>query len=374
MESSQPIKIVQLFECYPLFYQPYIPPVIKALQEIPRFNLHVQAFDGDSNPAHKVTIIKPNFSKKLSFKILRNKYKQWPGCSYIAYKSIQDGVDILHLQHSYLVPKITKLLDVPTNQRPKVIVTLRGGDTYIKPWISEKWRTFYKEYGTKIDAVITMSEHQKQYLNKWGVPMDKVHVIPISFGHRFEVSPKKVHPKKIKLIAVFRMTWEKNVDGNLRVIRELKRRNLPVSLDLYGDGPSGGQVHYLMEKYDIADCINFQGKIDNMELKKRLQKSDFLIQLSLSEAFPTTVLEAQSFGLPCIVSNNGGLPESIIQGESGYHVESDDIQAAANHIEELWKDPTKYSSFSKAAIQYSQSNYAIENEVSRLQSLYESLV
>jgi len=374
MASTQPIKIVQLFESYPLFYQPYIPPVIQILQQRPEFDLQVQAFEGVSDPTNNISIIEPNFKKRLRFKMLHYKYKQWPGCSYIAYKCINEGVGILHLQHSYLVPKITKLLDVPASERPKVIVTLRGGDTYIKPWISKKWRAFYDDYGAKIDAIITMSEHQKQYLKKWGVPMEKVHVIPISFGHRFEVSPRKVNQKELKMIAVFRMTWEKNVDGNLRVIRELKRRKIPVTLDLYGDGPSGGQVHYLMEKYDIADCINFQGKIDNTELKKRLQHSDFLIQLSLSEAFPTTVLEAQSFGLPCIVSDSGGLPESIVQGKSGYHVESDDIQGAADHIESLWKDPTKYAAFSEAAIEFSQSNFSIENEVQRLDKLYQSLV
>src|SRR5690606_22942095 len=126
-------------------------------------------------------------------------HKFHPKLNYAEILLLQRKIDIVHIQHSYLFPKIMGLLAQPSLNRPKIIITLRGGDTYVKPWVQKKWADFYTNYGNKVDAFITMSEHQKNYLHtKWGIEKAKIHVIPISFGLRFNSTPKKPDKTKIK--------------------------------------------------------------------------------------------------------------------------------------------------------------------------------
>lgn len=371
MSLSNAIRVVQLFESYPLFYQPYIPPVIAALGQEQNLELRINAFKGTAD--NGVKIIPSYYKRKFKEKCyaLRHTTK----LNYAEIQYINQKVDVVHLQHSFLFPKVTGLLKLPKTQRPKIIITLRGGDTYVKPWVSEKWRKFYTEYGAKVDAFITMSQHQKKYLHeKWGIAENKIHVIPISFGKAKTVQPKTPNKNVIKIVSVFRMCWEKNIDGNLRVIKELKEKGINVHYNIYGDGPDAGQVWYLTDKYNLQNCVTYHGKVDNSVIKEKLAQYDFFLQLSHSEALPTSVIEAQSFGLPAIVSDSGGLPEAILNGKSGYIVATHAAENAANAINTLWNDDKKYKLFSETAIRYAHANFSVNIEVNKLIDLYQKIL
>jgi glycosyltransferase involved in cell wall biosynthesis len=262
---------------------------------------------------------------------------------------------------------------MPKNDRPKIVITLRGADTYMKPWLDKGWRDFYKNYGQNVDAFITMTNHQKNYMLKWGIPLHKIHVIPISYGHPFQVKEKEVNLNTIQIISAFRMCWEKNIEGNLRVIKHLKEKGFAVNYQIYGHGQDENQVPYLIDKYSLSDCVKYHGSIKNQELKEKLKTSDFYLQLSHSESLGMSMIEAQTHGLPAIVSNSDGLPEAIIHEETGFCVKPYAIEEAANLIVQLWQSPKRYSEFSKAAIENSQASFSVIKEVDRLSTLYQAL-
>lgn len=373
MNDNKDIKVVQVFESYPLFYQPYIPPIIKEIQAHKKIRLKLNAFKG--KPDKDVTIIPSYFKRRLKEKWYAVTHKMQPKLNYAEIKYRNEQVDIVHLQHSFLFSKVKGLLALPKNERPKIIITLRGGDTYVKPWLSKKWQDFYKVDGDKVDGFITMSQHQKQYLHeKWGVSLNKIHVISISFGNPKTVKAKHPNTEIIKIVSVFRMCWEKNIDGNLRTIKQLKEKGCVVQYDMYGDGPDSGQVMYLIDKYNLSSCVTYHGKIENSKLKEKLSGYDFFLQLSHSEALPTSVIEAQAVGLPAIVSNSDGLPEAILDDESGICVAPHDAENAANAIEMLWNDKKKYTLFSEAAINNSHSKFTNQKEAQLLCKLYQEII
>ncbi|TVZ59158.1 glycosyltransferase involved in cell wall biosynthesis [Flavobacteriaceae bacterium MAR_2010_105] len=369
----KPIKIIQLFESYPVFYQPYIPPVMEALKRTEGLAVKIQAFKGHPEPGVKVM---PSY-------LIRRLYERWyqifhprsPELQYNEILSLKQKTAIIQIQHSFLFPKILGLLQLPKAQRPKIVISLRGGDTYVKPWINRKWKAFYQDHGHLVDAFVVMSQHQKQYLHKqWGVAEGNIHVIPISFGTGFKATAKYPDEKKIKIVSVFRMCWEKNIAGNLQVITCLKVQGLPVHYTVYGDGPDLGQLYYLVDALGLGDVVEIKGKVPHTQIQDALASYDFILQLSLSESLGMSVIEAQSVGIPAIVSNSSGLPEALLQNESGYCVEAHDAISAAQHIETLWKDRRLYSLFSQKAIEFSHQHFTIDNEVSKLKRLYQDLV
>jgi glycosyltransferase involved in cell wall biosynthesis len=334
----------------------------------------IYAFKGVKNQDGKVSIIPSYYRRKLKEKFYALTHLNKPRLNYAEIIWMHRKMDIIHVQHSFLFPKVLGLLEMPRANRPKIVITLRGGDTYVKPWIHDKWRVFYKDFSNKVDAFVVMSLHQKHYLQQWGIHDERIHVIPISFGQTFNIKPKFPNDKVLKIVSAFRLCWEKNIDGNLRVIKLLKEGGLPIQYDIYGDGPDLGQFYYLVDKYDLKDCVVCHGKIDNSALKLGLKNYDIYLQLSHSESFGVAVVEAQSLGIPAIVSNSGGLPEAILPDKSGFCIDPFDAERAASIIENLWTNKETYIQFSEQAITYSHKKFNIDIETERLTSLYNRLI
>lgn len=102
--------------------------------------------------------------------------------------------------------------------------------------------------------------------------------------------------------------------------------NVDIHLVVAGEGPLRMRAEERVRELNIADHITFVGKVTNEE-KAQLYSGAHLFWFPAQptrgewEGFGITSLEAQSMGCPVIVSNSGGLPESMIDGESGFAVE-----------------------------------------------------
>lgn len=284
---------------------------------------------------------------------------------------IMQDYDIIHIQHSFLWRKLLPLLEL--KNKPKIVITLRGGDTYLKPWTFKRMAEFFKSNTGLIDAFIVMSQDQKKYLTRWGVPENKIYIIPISFGEVSKMEPKYPNYKKLRLVSAFRMTWEKNIQGHLEFAHLLKERNISFEYDIYGDGEALDQLYYLTDKYALTNHINIKRKVSNEELRQKMTDYDFCVQLSLSESLGMVVIEAQSNGLPCIVSDVGGLPEAVVHGQTALVGSLQDLGALADSSLELWHDSNAYFSYSKRAIDYVNANYSINNELTALENLYKRI-
>jgi glycosyltransferase involved in cell wall biosynthesis len=78
-------------------------------------------------------------------------------------------------------------------------------------------------------------------------------------------------------------------------------------------------------------------------------------------------------GVPAIISNSGGLPESIIENKTGVCVNSFESEGAAKAIENLFLDKDVYFQFSEGAIKNANSNFTTAIEAKKLVNLYQSL-
>jgi len=285
----------------------------------------------------------------------------------------QKPVDIIHIQHSYLFTNILPLLKF--NKYPKIVVTLRGSDTYLSPWISKKWSNFYKHKSDFINAFIVQSKDQKDYLTKFGVKEEKIYIIPISIP-KINCLPKEIIPnQRINLISAFRMTWEKNIQGNLLFIYELKKKYPNLHYTIIGEGHDIGQVHYMVDRLGINDVVEIIANyIPNEELKDKMHNYNYYLQLSLSESLSASVIEAQQRGLIPIVSKVGGLQDIVIDNKTGISKDIHDLDGLINSIISIHNNPEKYKTISHNCIQNINDNYVTEVEVSRLHKLYSNLI
>ena len=122
------------------------------------------------------------------------------------------------------------------------------------------------------------------------------------FWHRFGLNGG------FKFLYVGRISREKNLDALLEAFRAFQETGRHAQLAVVGDGP---YLKDLAHRYRHPDIL-FTGFLHGEELAQAYASADAFVFPSLTDTFGNVVLEAQSAGLPAIVSDQGG-PREIVE-------------------------------------------------------------
>jgi glycosyltransferase involved in cell wall biosynthesis len=104
------------------------------------------------------------------------------------------------------------------------------------------------------------------------------------------------------------------------------------------------------------------------------ENADIVVLPTLSEGFPRSVLEAMFCGIPVVASAVGGIPEIVVDGETGYLVPPGDANALANALLRLLRDPHLRIKFGRAGRERVQQHFSSEQMIEKIQALYLKLL
>jgi colanic acid/amylovoran biosynthesis glycosyltransferase len=107
---------------------------------------------------------------------------------------------------------------------------------------------------------------------------------------------------------------------------------------LFGEGEEKERLLFLVNDLGLKKNVYFHGKQSQELIKNYLKKEDLYIQYSEHEGFCNSVLEAQAMGIPCIVTNNSGISESILPGISGIAIDPRNADLLASTIVYMFSD------------------------------------
>lgn len=91
-------------------------------------------------------------------------------------------------------------------------------------------------------------------------------------------------------------------------------------------------IRETVAKLGLSDKIRFAGPVPHGELRSRYADAAIAVQPSLWDAFPLSVIEAMACGLPVVGSRTGGIPEAVVDGETGVLVEPDNAEGLADAL------------------------------------------
>lgn len=148
----------------------------------------------------------------------------------------------------------------------------------------------------------------------------------------------------------------------------LIQEKISAKLLLIGDGPEMTVVSKLVEKLNLKDKVLFLGKQDNLE--ELYSMSDLMLLLSEKESFGLVALEAMACGVPCIGTNIGGLPEVIIDGETGYICELGNLNEIAEKSIHILMNTPSHTQFSKASMRIVNERFRADLIVKQYEDLY----
>lgn len=122
----------------------------------------------------------------------------------------------------------------------------------------------------------------------------------------------------------------KAVDVLIKAI-SLMRTDIPLQIDIVGEGGEKRALEQLVERLALKDVINFCGRVPHEQIPGLIKKASILCLPSYNEGTPNVVIEALACGIPVVATRVGALPE-IINDNNGFLVAAGDPQQLADAL------------------------------------------
>ena len=149
-----------------------------------------------------------------------------------------------------------------------------------------------------------------------------------------------------------RMAGEKGLPVLIEAVRLLLARDLPVKLELLGDGPARPSVERLLSALP-ADSIADYGYVgDRATYMELLRDGDVFVHPSAAEGVPKVLVEAMAAGLPVVATPAGAVTAILAGGARGVLVPSGDPAGLADTLAGLLADPRRRASLRSAGLDW----------------------
>lgn len=211
-----------------------------------------------------------------------------------------------------------------------------------------------------------------------GVALDRFHEVP----PRSAESESTGSRERVILLPA-RLMPEKGAELAIRMLRRLREENMPVRLILTSptqtvdwDGESEAfrqKIEAAIAGYGLGSCVELRSA-GFADMPGLYAESDIVIYPSLyPEPLGLAPLEAAAVGRPVVVTRIGGLPETVRDGETGYIIPPNDLDALTDRVRVLLKDPERARRMGQAGKAYVSANFALESYVDRMVELYRTI-
>jgi glycosyltransferase involved in cell wall biosynthesis len=295
-----------------------------------------------------------------------------------------------HILHTHTakagaVGRIAALL--AGDARPPIVVhtfhghVLRG---YFDPLRATAFRLLERWLARSTTVLVAVSPQVRDDLVKLGVaPAEKFAVVRLGIELEKRTATNGVDgPEQRRRLGIptdrfvvgwiGRMASVKRTDDVLLAFKGLRERGVEACLCLVGDGPDREQLEQRAHDLGVMRDTLFLGY--QSDVAPFYAAFDTMVLPSANEGTPVSAIEALAAGRPVVATRVGGVPDVVRDGEDGFLVEAGDVEALADRLERLARDPELRARFGAAGRMRVLPRYAVERLVTDVDELYRSLL
>lgn len=151
------------------------------------------------------------------------------------------------------------------------------------------------------------------------------------------------------LLCLGRLDRVKGFDLAVSAMPGLLERHPSVRLKIAGDGPERGALERQVTQLGIQSAVEFLGRVSRSDVPNLLNTASILVMPSRADAFPLVGVQAAFMARPVVAANVGGIPELVLDKETGLLVEAEDSTALAHAIDHLLERPEEAQRMGTAA-------------------------
>ena len=199
------------------------------------------------------------------------------------------------------------------------------------------------------------------------VNCDLYHRTPQAMQHRSEYA--KPNEKILVHLSNFRPV--KRLTDVIEIFDRVQKK-LPSRLVLIGDGPERSRAEWLAVNKGIHNQVEFLGKQDRIH--EKLPVADVMLLPSELESFGLAALEAMACEVVPIATNEGGVPEVIEHGKTGFLAAVGDVDTMANYAIDLLSDEARLKEMGKAARASAQARFCASKIIPMYEQYYREVL
>ncbi len=177
------------------------------------------------------------------------------------------------------------------------------------------------------------------------------------------------------IIAVGRLIAKKGFANLIHACGLLAERGKSFQCEIIGEGPLENELCAQIEQLGLQNRVALPGAKPQWDIRQRLAAANVFVLASVVDSqggmdnLPTVIMEAMATALPVVSTNIGGIPEMVIENETGFLLEPADASALADAIEKVIDDRLLAQRLGHAGYQRAHELFSIEKNVRELSAL-----
>jgi colanic acid/amylovoran biosynthesis glycosyltransferase len=260
-------------------------------------------------------------------------------------------------------------------EKVPLVVHFHGRDASHRDVLSENEHSYSKMFA-QAAAVIAVSKAMRDRLIDLGAPPERLFHIPYGIDLAdFQGSDPSVAPPTF--LAVGRFVEKKAPHLTILSFAETLRSCPDARLRMIGEGELLGACRDLACALGVGNAVTFLGAQSHTVVAEEMRRARAFVQHSVvaesgdSEGTPVAVLEASASGLPVVATRHAGIPDVIIDGQTGFLVEERDCSAMGRMMGRLADDQILASELGAAGRRRVAEHYNSDRSICSLRRVLE---
>jgi len=172
---------------------------------------------------------------------------------------------------------------------------------------------------------------------------------------------------------------KKGIEYVIRAVAQVARSFPQLRYDIIGDGPLRAELQKLAVALSVEKIVQFHGALNAESVRNLLDEAHAFVLASVTakdgdqEGTPVSLLEAQAAGLPVISTRHSGIPEIVLDGESGWLVPERDADALADRLNQLRNHPELAERLGRRGRKFIEARFSAAGCMNALLDIYAEL-
>ncbi|PYK50284.1 MAG: hypothetical protein DME51_06205 [Verrucomicrobia bacterium] len=177
------------------------------------------------------------------------------------------------------------------------------------------------------------------------------------------------------ILAVGRLIAKKGFADLIGACGLIAERGKSFQCEIIGEGPLENELRGQIERLNLQNRVVLPGAKQQREVRQRLAAANVFVLPSVIDPeggmdnLPTVIMEAMATGLPVVSTKIGGIPEMVVENETGFLLRPGDAVALADAIEKVINNLSLAQKLGQAGCERAQELFSIEKNVRELCAL-----
>ena len=224
-------------------------------------------------------------------------------------------------------------------------------------------------------VIVTVSDYAKKFLQE-RFPERAARIRRIYNGLNLAEFGRAVFSSAPPLIlAVGRLIAKKGFADLICACGLVVERGKSFQCEIIGEGPLENELRGQIERLNLQNRVVLPGAKQQREVRQRLAAANVFVLPSIIDPeggmdnLPTVIMEAMATGLPVVSTKIGGIPEMVVENETGFLLRPGDAVALADAIEKVINNLSLAQKLGQAGCERAQELFSIEKNVRELCAL-----